>query len=278
MAEASEHKSKRVRSPAYPNFDLRAAINHTQTIYDHEKRNAAPVAVVAKHCGYDITSSAGLRLVAALKQFGLVSEQGTGDDRHVQITDRALDILLADGEEAPERLKAIKTAALAPKIHRRLWDFYEGNLPSDQTLRAYLIRKMEFNDSTVGKFIKQFRSTIAFANLTKSDTIAPAEKGSQDPKTSKKDTPPFGDLFAGMLGRDGAKPGAQMRDLPVTLPSLNIAILRLPAQMTELDFNTLVNSLNAWKPALVAKGEAHQLTEEEERFGPDDPDDDLGED
>src|SRR4051812_8915100 len=116
MADVNDHKTKRVRSPAYPSFDLRGAIKHAQTIYDSEKRNAAPVSVVAKHCGYDITSSAGLRLVAALKQFGLVTEQGGGEDRQVQLSERALDILLAENDDAPERLKAIKTAALSPKI------------------------------------------------------------------------------------------------------------------------------------------------------------------
>lgn len=44
-----------------------------------------------------------------------------------------------------------------------------------------------------------------------------------------------------------------MRELPVTLPtSLLVAAFKVPSgRMSELDFNTLVNSLNAMKPALV---------------------------
>ena len=42
-----------------------------------------------------------------------------------------------------------------------------------------------------------------------------------------------------------------MRELPVTLPSLNIATIKVPERMSELDFTTLMNSLAAWKDALV---------------------------
>lgn len=144
---------------------------------------------------------------------------------------------------------------MGPKIHRKLWDHYEGNLPSDPTIRSFLIRKLEFNDSTVGKFIKEFRSTIAFANLTKADTLK-GEKGDGHQEPHKKAQPTLADSFPSF---DGATPGqaTAMRDLPITLPSLNIAILRLPARMSELDFTTLVSSLNAWKPALVSKNADH---------------------
>ena len=45
--------------------------------------------------------------------------------------------------------------------------------------------------------------------------------------------------------------GTPTRDLPITLPSLNIAVLRLPVPMTEVDFTTLINSLTLMKGALV---------------------------
>jgi hypothetical protein len=90
--------------------------------------------------------------------------------------------------------------------------------------------------------------------LTKSDTIGVGKTG-DTPKPPKKDAPPFADLFSGFFGPKADPPpeGVAMRDLPVTLPSLNIAILRVPSPMTELDFTTLIDSLNAWKPALTAK-------------------------
>lgn len=180
MGNLNEHKAARVRSPAYPAFDLKTAIEKAHEIYRHEKRTAAPVSVVAKHCGVDITSSAGLRLIAALKQFGLAVEQGSGEDRKIQLSELALDIELAPAPDDHKRIAAIKRAALSPKIHRKLWDHYGGELPSDANIASYLVRDLDFNDAQVNRFIKGFRSTIAFAQLDRSDIMASAEDATDD--------------------------------------------------------------------------------------------------
>src|SRR5688500_13312680 len=119
MTDQSDRKRPRHRSPAYPSIDLRTAIERAATIYKAEKRHPAPVAVMVHHCGYDTTSSAGLRAIAALKQFGLLLEEGSNEERQLRLSELALDILIADSEESPQRLHAIKTAALSPPIHRK---------------------------------------------------------------------------------------------------------------------------------------------------------------
>jgi len=180
MGDSNEHKAARVRSPAYPAFDLKTAIEKAHEIYKHEKRAIAPVSVVTKHCGLDIKSSGALRLIAALKQFGLAVEHGSGEDRKIQLSELALDIVLAPSLDDPRRTAAIKRAALSPKIHRKLWDHYKGELPSDANISSYLVRDLDFNDAQVNRFIKEFRSTIAFAQLQGSDIMTPAEDATDD--------------------------------------------------------------------------------------------------
>jgi hypothetical protein len=180
MIDPQEHKASRVRSPAYPAFDLKTAIDKARTIYRHEKRAAAPVGVVTKHCGLDISSSSGLRLIAALKQFALAVEQGSGEDRKIQLSELALDILIAPSDDDPKRIAAIKRAALSPKLHRKLWEHYNGELPSDGNIGTYLVRELTFNDAQVNRFIKEFRSTIAFAQLDVSDIMTPADNAMDD--------------------------------------------------------------------------------------------------
>jgi hypothetical protein len=180
MGQPIEHKKVRVRSPAYPSLNLKTSIERARTIYAFEKRQAAPVAVVTKHCGFDIKSGGGMRLISALKQFGLVIEQGVGEDRKVKLSDRALDILLAPTDQSPHRLEAIKTAAMSPKIHKMVWEEFKGELPSDATIKAYLIRDLEFNDAKVDAFIKEFRSTIEFANIKPTDIIESAGEGEEE--------------------------------------------------------------------------------------------------
>lgn len=44
----------------------------------------------------------------------------------------------------------------------------------------------------------------------------------------------------------------KLRQLPLALPSLNVAMLILPVPMSELDYETLLAALQSWKDALVA--------------------------
>lgn len=248
----AQRKKTRVRSPAYPVVDLEAAISQAKEVYKHEKRALAPVAVVVKHCGLDIKNSSGVRLIAAFKQFGLAVEKGSKEDRQLRLSEAALDILLAPSDDATERIAAIKAAATAPKVHKIIWDHYGGELPSDASLRSFLIRSLEFNDAHVDRFIRQFRKTIEFANLAESDIIDPENGvennyiGDSEMDTLASET----SHAAGAVTITAASTGG-VRDFPVPLISGGIAVLRVPFPMSEDDFAQLESTLHAWKKALV---------------------------
>jgi uncharacterized protein DUF4143 len=88
---------------------------------------------------------------------------------------------------------------------------------------------------------------IPMAQLTKVDP----EKGGQDsspplfPPTPPKN-PPHSQL-------PPLAPGSLMGDIPIVLPNLDVATLRVPFPMSEEGFKTLVNSLATIKDALVKK-------------------------
>lgn len=203
-------KRSRLRSPAYPAVNLEQAIGHAQTIYNEERRSLVPVQVALDHLGYGESSSNGMRIIAALKQFGLMAEEGKKDDRQVQLSSRALDILIAPSDDSPDRLRAIRDASLAPTIHQELWDEHDGDLPSDATLRANLVRNRDFNDNSVDRFIREFRDTIAFADLAENDTIDEEKEGDDPPedefpedRTRVRRKPPMtADVKENVLGID----------------------------------------------------------------------------
>lgn len=165
------NRKKRHRSPAYPSLSLGEAIEKIGVLYDKEKRHPVPVAVAASHFGYDIKSSSALRAIAALKHFGLATEMGASDDRKIKVSDLALDILLSESSASPKRIAALKKAAMLPEVFAKTWEHYKGDLPSDATLKEYLIRSLDFNDSVVGLLINKFRSTLALAKITTADKI-----------------------------------------------------------------------------------------------------------
>lgn len=234
MSDADQDQKKKPthRSPAYPALTLQRAVEYAETIYKHDKRTAVPVAVVAGHFKTDIKSSKGLRLISALKQFGLVVEEGSGDDRSVRLSDRALDIVLSDSPKASERISAIREAALAPPIHKKVWEEYSGDLPSDPVIKRYLLRTLNFNDAYVDGFIKKFRTTLAFAQITGSDIIEeePEENGEE-----------VGDMDEERDRNPRVKapqPGAGVRDFPLYTSGPK-GVLYVPEKLSRADFELL---------------------------------------
>lgn len=165
---------KRTRSPAYPFINLETALDRARQFHDKEGRNAANVNIAAKHWEFAEGSSYGAQTVASLIYFGLMEDEGTGDKRAVRLTQMALRILLDKRTDSPERAQLIQQAALAPKIHKQLWDKGWTAL-SDANLRHRLLFDWEtpFNENAIEGFIAEYRSTIAFAKLLESDKITP---------------------------------------------------------------------------------------------------------
>ena len=181
---------KRTRSPAYPYVNLETAITRAKQFYDKEQRNGANINIAAKHWGFVDGSSSGSQTVAALMSFGLMQDEGTGDRRAVKLTQAALRILLDTRPDSTERADLIRTAALAPKIHKQLWDKWGMDLPSDAQLKHTLLFDWEtpFNENAVDFFIGEYRSTIAFAKLTESDKVVESEV-KKDGDNGKSDEP-----------------------------------------------------------------------------------------
>src|ERR1700677_3400789 len=96
-------KRKRTRSPAYPYVNLEGALARAKQFYDKEQRNAANINVATKHWGFQEESSSGWQTIAALISFGLMTDEGTGDKRTVQLTQEALRILLDTRPDSQEK-------------------------------------------------------------------------------------------------------------------------------------------------------------------------------
>jgi hypothetical protein len=169
MAEAA---STRIRSPSYPCIDLETAINRTESLYDYGKRSQVLISAMLPQWGFSETSANGMKVVAALKSFGLIDDAGQKENRKIAITARAYRIL-KDHPESEERLQAIKDAALDPDIYSYCWkEFGElSDMPHDDAVRSHLIFEKKFNETAVRGFLADYKKSIQFANLSKNDTL-----------------------------------------------------------------------------------------------------------
>lgn len=149
------------RSPSFPFINLREALARAKVLYGAEHRSEAPLDSAASHWGYSPNSSATNRTVAALVAFGLLEMK----DRKAQLTDQAVHILADERVPSPDRERLLQEAALLPNLHHKLWDRYQGDFPSDATLRHHLITAEGFSENSAAAFIRLFRESLEFAGL-----------------------------------------------------------------------------------------------------------------
>jgi hypothetical protein len=229
----SATKTPKHRSPNYPAIGLEKALERAKIVYDNAKLHAVPVGVAHDKWGLKALSANGDQSVAALKAFGLLEVEGSGEKRQVRVSDMARRIIL----ESPERSELIKQAALKPKVHADLWAKYgEGGLPSNDVLRSYLVFDLKFNESYVDWFIDEFRETLAFAEIGDDGTIQ--DQTGYDPAKSLGIMPE-----PRMPASFGATPppaaASAYKDFHLYLPNNQQGVLRVPSVISQQDYDLL---------------------------------------
>ena len=154
------------RGPGYPYINLADAVGLAKKLYDYSKRSPANLNTAMKDAwGYSLTSSSGIKVVAAMRYFGLVEvTESKAPDKPdtVRLTDRAYRILVDDGD-SPERAKAIRAAMLAPKAYKLCWDTWGTDLPP--SMRSSLIFDHGFIDASVDGFLVNYKKSLDFSGL-----------------------------------------------------------------------------------------------------------------
>jgi hypothetical protein len=242
------HKPRKTRSPAYPGIPLDVAIARARVVYEHERRHAAPIAAILGHWGYGSKSSGGFSTLAALKQYGLLEDEGSGARRKAHLTDLAFAILLDEREDSADRRESIRRAALYPGIHQELWDSFGPDLPSEASLRTHLLMDRDFTESGVKDFLPVFRRTIEFAGLlrdeldTEEHAVPITEDTARVPAAEPGVVAPF------IPERPNTAPDREVQ-IPVT-PSSWVKV-RGAFPLTEGAWDQMMAILAAMKPGLT---------------------------
>jgi hypothetical protein len=253
--QGTTQKPKRKRSPAYPGINLEVALDLVRQLKEHQGEHPTHPHVVMQVWGYKAHTGPGAVALAALSYFGLIDDEGTGEDRQVKISQLALEILWDDREESSERDEAIKKAALSPKIHRKLWDHFQGNLPpTDAGLRWYLLKEEKFSEGGADDFIRQFRHTISFAKLQPTDKILQSEDD-KEPSEEKQPmiatsppkpaTSPSSNVEEVLAGSEG------IREMPLYLSDKEMITIRASYPLSPEAWNNFLALLNILKAGLV---------------------------
>lgn len=244
----AEHKKKKARSPNFPATTLKDALALAEKVYKAENLGWAPAhVVVTEHWGFGAKSSAWKLRLAAVSAYGLLAARGEGALKEVCVSELAKAILLDRVPGSVERKHALATAALRPAIHKELREKYGAQLQSDATVLTYLVRDRGFTDSGAESALETYKAAIAYAGLDANDSM---DTPSDEPETKGS----WGDRIerAPQQPPHRVSGASNMRELPITLPSLSVAVLKIPQPMTATDFDFLSNTLAALKAALTA--------------------------
>lgn len=157
------NRRPRGRSPAYPAVSLPKAVARAEQLWTSDKQYPTPVISLVRGWGYaNVNGPAGL-IVSAMRKFGLVTDEGSKEDRRVRLTDLAVKII--NHPDAESRQYAIRSAALQPPIHREMWDEFGADLPSDANLMWTLTTDRNFTETGAREFLKEYRETLDYAQL-----------------------------------------------------------------------------------------------------------------
>jgi hypothetical protein len=138
-------------------MSLPEAISRARKLYDQDGRAQTSPEVAVGAWGYSSLNGASLRVLSALRQYGLLESA----EEYVRLSDRALAILL-EPEGSPDKNLAIREAAETPGIFAALLTEYGETLPSDGAIVAHLVRRQGFNEMAAQKVVAAFRENCHY--------------------------------------------------------------------------------------------------------------------
>jgi hypothetical protein len=207
--------AEKVRSPKYPIMGLASAIEKLRNLYDREKTASVNTDVAVKAWGYSGLSGPALQTISTLTQFGLIERAGK---QKIKISELGLDILLPKTPD--DKLRAIHTASSRPAIFRELMSEYLKDLPSEETLKAYLMRRSApYIEESAKKIIKAFKETQDQLNL-------PEMKGfkEKEEKANEKEEKAAANLFNLAMGLGSPPPVPPLSSSPPKTKESDFAI------------------------------------------------------
>jgi uncharacterized protein YwgA len=206
MTDTHDSGIKRFRSPPYPSIDLAKALERAHQMHNKALHHPVQANVLADAWAYGIKSSGLWATAAALIQYGLMTDQGSGNSRRFQLTDTAIRILRDADQNSTKRWDAIKRAALSPAVFAELYtNFGSGDGLSDAVIRNFLTLdrheagKAPYSDASANDLLRAYKATIAYAGIADSGSLPADDEDKEgddlevpsseidDPKAAPKD-------------------------------------------------------------------------------------------
>lgn len=174
MTDAGDSGARQSRSPNFPYVNLTVALERAQQLYESSRGNPVRLRDAATDWNLSPTSSGTQRLAAALLAFGLLNEDGSGEERRLRLSQAAMRIL--DDTRPGVRETLLREAALRPQTIREYYMKWRNRRPSDSHAVSQLKFDSGFNDESAKTFLKVFDDALTYVSTQEGgdDTTAGA--------------------------------------------------------------------------------------------------------
>ncbi len=156
----------------FPFINLAKALERGHQIFDNDKGGKGlkmPVAFAA--WGYSDKSSGGFQTVGALKQYGILEDEGSKDDRSVKLTQAARRFYLTEIEDEKAKLRA--EFASRPSLLRYMLDHWENGTIDDAVARSHLKTEIGLNDQSARSALGIYKDNLRYVGHKGSGSVSP---------------------------------------------------------------------------------------------------------
>lgn len=160
MAETENGAGRQGRSPNFPYVNLTVALQRAQQLYESSRGNPVRLRDAATDWGLSPTSSGTQRVAAALLAFGLLNDEGSGEDRRLRLSQAAMRIL--DDTRPGVRESHLRDAALRPQVIREYYMKWRNRRPADSHAISQLKFDSGFNDESARIFLRVFDDALSY--------------------------------------------------------------------------------------------------------------------
>jgi hypothetical protein len=236
---------KRLRSPNYPNYDLKECVTFLDKFYKKYNVKEAYIDDAVKQMGHSPTSSSANRVLSSMFSFGLLSVRGVKENRFVSPTKLAQEIVL-ESKETPIWYELLRKAALNDKSMHDIWDKWGPNIPSEDTIKKVLQLEMKYSPEGAKRFASVIVVTYNFARLLEisenSDVLINEEEENKEDNISKEQE----------ISNEDKKSLSSLRKANLLLPGdKREIVVYAPSDLTNEEFEILILWLQLQKFGLV---------------------------
>lgn len=198
-------------SSRFPFINLEKALGRAEQLFMADRSGKPMLTQTAFEVWeYSPKSSGAFQTVAALKSYGLLEDEGSNEDRRIQLSKEARRYFLDERDDV--KVGMLASFALSPPLFRALWekDGWSQGVPADTVARSHLKLDRNLNDQSARSLLSIFKDNIVFAglrsnlvNLTPERNRAATDGGSTDEQGSNSSS---------QAKQDSALKASELRD------------------------------------------------------------------